>query len=120
MSPLPLGLDFLRQTVSRSDDVKGLTVPPRRWAAQETAGWLVRNPRLARDYERLTACSPATIKVAIIRLTTARVAGHKITWADSAEREAMPYDHRRPTRHVITQLRNGIPRPLQAVGKCLR
>ncbi|MFF0170926.1 hypothetical protein ACFYSB_34970, partial [Streptomyces prasinus] len=33
-------------------------------------GWLVRNRRLARDYERLTATSEAMIKVAMIRLLT--------------------------------------------------
>ena len=56
---------------------------------ERTFGWLVRNRRLARDYERLTACSEAMIKVAMIRLMAARLAGHKTTWASTAEREAL-------------------------------
>jgi transposase len=43
--------------VKRSDDVKGFQVLPRRWVMERTFGWLVRNRRLARDYERLTTNS---------------------------------------------------------------
>jgi transposase len=89
-------LDWARQKlglaleiVRRSDDVKGFQVLPRRWVVERTFGWLVRNRRLARDYERLTSCSEAMIKVAMIRLMAARLAGHKITWASTAEREAL-------------------------------
>jgi transposase len=89
-------LDWARQKlglaleiVRRSDDVKGFHVLPRRWVVERTFGWLVRNRRLARDYERLTSCSEAMIKVAMIRLMAARLAGHKITWASTAEREAL-------------------------------
>ena len=70
-------LSLLLEIVRRSDDVKGFTVPPRRWVVEKTFRWLVRNSRLARDYERLTACSEAMIKVAMIRLMAARLAGHK-------------------------------------------
>src|SRR5262249_18202319 len=69
--------------------VKGFAVLPRRWVVERTFGWLVRNRRLARDYERLTACSEAMIKIAMIRLMAARLAGHKITWASATEREAL-------------------------------
>jgi transposase len=82
-------LGLLLEIVRRSDDVKGFTVLPRRWVVERTFGWLVRNRRLARDYERLTACSEAMIKVAMIRLMAARLAGHKTTWASAAEREAL-------------------------------
>jgi len=37
--------------VKRSDEVKGFQVLPRRWVVERTFGWLVRNRRLARDYE---------------------------------------------------------------------
>jgi transposase len=37
--------------VKRTDDVKGFKVLPRRWVVERTFGWLVRNRRLARDYE---------------------------------------------------------------------
>jgi len=77
------------QIVRRNNDVKGFRVLPRRWVIERTFGWLVRNRRLARDYERLTACSEAMIKIAMIRLMAARLAGHKITWASAAEREAL-------------------------------
>ncbi|MEU1408979.1 transposase [Streptomyces sp. NPDC005728] len=33
---------------------------PRRWVVERSFGWLVRNRRLARDYERLTATSKGT------------------------------------------------------------
>jgi transposase len=82
-----LGLTL--EIVRRSDDAKGFKVLPRRWVVERTFGWLVRNRRLARDYERLTACSEAMIKVAMIRLMAARLAGHKTTWASAAEREAL-------------------------------
>jgi transposase len=81
-------LGLLLQIVRRTDDVKGFTVLPRRWVVERTFGWLVRNRRLARDYERLTACSETMIKIAMIRLMAARLAGHKTTWASAAEREA--------------------------------
>ena len=82
-------LGLLLQIVRRADDVKGFRVLPRRWVIERTFGWLVRNRRLARDYERLTACSETMIKIAMIRLMAARLAGHKITWASSTEREAL-------------------------------
>ncbi|MFJ1551994.1 hypothetical protein ACIPEK_46460, partial [Streptomyces sp. NPDC088246] len=44
-------------------------------------GWLVRNRRLARDYERLTATSEAMIKVAMIRLMLVRLAGQSLRWS---------------------------------------
>jgi transposase len=91
-SLLAWALDRLRlvvEIVRRSDDVKGFKVLPRRWVVERTFGWLVRNRRLARDYERLTASSEAMIKIAMIRLMAARLAGHKCTWASTAEREAL-------------------------------
>lgn len=82
-------LGLALQIVRRDAAVKGFKVLPRRWVIERTFGWLVRNRRLARDYERLTACSETMIKIAMIRLMAARLAGHKITWASTAEREAL-------------------------------
>jgi len=82
-------LGLLLQIVRRSDDTKGFKVLPRRWVVERTFGWLMRNRRLARDYERLTTCSEAMIKLAMIRLMAARLAGHQTTWASAAEREAL-------------------------------
>ena len=53
-----------------------------------TFGWLIRNRRLARDYERLTTNSEAMIKLAMIRLMTLRLAGQTTRWSNTTEREA--------------------------------
>jgi transposase len=82
-------LGVVLEIVRRRGDVKGFQVLPRRWVIERTFGWLVRNRRLARDYERLTACSETMIKIAMIRLMAARLAGHKITWASTAERDPL-------------------------------
>jgi transposase len=63
--------------VKRSDDVKGFHVLPRRWVVERTFGWLTRCRRLCRDYERRTAHAEDLIKMAMIRLLAARLAGHQ-------------------------------------------
>jgi transposase len=70
------------EIVRRSDDVKGFQVLPRRWVVERTFGWLVRNRRLSRDYERLTGNSEAMIKIAMIRLMATRLAGEQISWSN--------------------------------------
>jgi transposase len=82
-------LGLLVEIVKRSDDVKGFQVLPRRWVVERTFGWLVRNRRLARDYERLTDTSEAMIKVAMIRLMATRLAGQSVRWSNATEREAL-------------------------------
>lgn len=82
-------LGLLVEIVKRSDDVKGFQVLPRRWVVERTFGWLIRNRRLARDYERLTATSEAMIKIAMIRLMARRLAGQSVTWSNATEREAL-------------------------------
>jgi transposase len=91
-------LRILIQIVRRSDDVKGFQVLPRRWVVERTFGWLVRNRRLARDYERLTSTSETMVKIAMIRLMAIRLAGQNAVWTNATEREA----HRRLT--IETQL----------------
>jgi transposase len=81
-------LGLLLEIVKRSDDVKGFQVLPRRWAVERTFGWLVRNRRLARDYERLTSNSETMIKIAMIRLMATRLAGQSATWSNATERQA--------------------------------
>ncbi|MPZ83073.1 MAG: IS5 family transposase [Actinophytocola sp.] len=81
-------LRLLLQIVKRSDNVKGFQILPRRWVVERTFGWLVRNRRLARDYERLTANSEAMIKIAMIRLMATRLAGQAVRWSNATEREA--------------------------------
>jgi transposase len=81
-------LGLLLQVVKRSDDAKGFQVLPRRWVVERTFGWLVRNRRLARDYERLPGNSEAMAKIAMIRLMTLRLAGQTTRWSNATEREA--------------------------------
>jgi len=70
------------EIVRRSDDLKGFQVLPRRWVVERTFGWLVRNRRLARDYERLTVNSETMIKIAMIGLMAKRLAGEQIRWSN--------------------------------------
>jgi transposase len=74
--------------VPRNADVKGFQVLPRRWVVERTFGWLTRCRRLARDYERKTAHAEAMIKVAMIRLMAARLAGEDIEPHGPIETEA--------------------------------
>jgi transposase len=81
-------LGLVLEIIRRSDDVKGFQVLPRRWVVERTFGWLVRNRRLARDYERLTDNSETMIKIAMIRLMATRLAGETIRWSNRATSEA--------------------------------
>ena len=55
---------------------------------ERSFGWLVRNRRLARDYERLTATSEAMVEVATIRLMLVRLAGQSSRWSHEPHRKA--------------------------------
>src|SRR3954453_14258884 len=74
--------------VPRNADVTGFQVLPRRWVVERTFGWLSRCRRLARDYERTTAHAEAMIKVAMIRLMAARLAGEDVEPHGPIEAEA--------------------------------
>lgn len=76
------------QIVPRNADVKGFQVLPRRWVVERTFSWLGRCRRLARDYERKPAHAEAMIKVAMIRLMAARLAGETIEPQGPIETEA--------------------------------
>ena len=52
----------------------GFQVLPKRWVVERTFAWLIRQRRLARDYERLPETSEAFIYVAMIRLMLRRLA----------------------------------------------
>lgn len=81
-------LGILPEIVRRTDDVKGFKVLPRRLVVERTFGWLVRNRRLAREYEPLTVNSEAIIKVAMIRFMTIRMAAQAVRWNNATDREA--------------------------------
>jgi putative transposase len=66
-----LGLNL--EIVKRSDDVKGFEVLPRRWVVERTHGWVGRNRRMSKEYERLPENSEANIYLAMIRLLLKRL-----------------------------------------------
>ncbi len=63
------------EIVERSADTEGFAVvPPHRWIVERTLGWLMRNRRLSKDYERLVQTSEETFnEVAMIRLILRRL-----------------------------------------------
>ena len=61
-------LGWKLEIVEKPKDQSGFQVLPKRWIVERTFAWLVRQRRLARDYERLPATSEAFIYVAMIRL----------------------------------------------------
>jgi transposase len=62
------------EIVERDLQSKGFKVLPRRWVVERTFGWLSRNRRLAKDYERRVQTSEILIEVATIRLLLRRLA----------------------------------------------
>ena len=63
------------EIVERSSaDTEGFAVLPHRWIVERTFGWLMRNRRLSKDYERKVQTSEAFIEVAMIRLILRRLA----------------------------------------------
>jgi putative transposase len=62
------------EVVKRSDDAKGFKVLPRRWVVERTFGWLMRQRRLVRDYERTQSSAEAWIYLAMTRIQLRRLA----------------------------------------------
>jgi len=62
------------EIVEKPKDQSGFQVLPKRWIVERTFAWLVRQRRLARDYERLSETSESFIYVAMIRLMLRRLA----------------------------------------------
>jgi putative transposase len=62
------------EIVERSADTEGFAVLPHRWIVERTFGWLMRNRRLSKDYERKVQSSETFIEVAMIRLMLRRLA----------------------------------------------
>jgi transposase len=61
------------EVVERIPGTRGFSVQPRRWVVERTFGWLSRNRRLSKDYERKVQTSETLIQVAMIRLLLARL-----------------------------------------------
>ena len=56
------------EIVTRSDQVKGFVVLPKRWIVERTLAWLNRNRRLAKDFEHRIRYALAFVRLASIRL----------------------------------------------------
>ena len=62
------------EVVERDKEAKGFEVLPKRWIVERTFGWLRRDRRLTKDYERKVQTSETLIEVAMIRLILRRLA----------------------------------------------
>jgi transposase len=62
------------QVVERAPGTRGFSVQPRRWIVERSFAWLIRNRRLAKDYERRVQTSETLIEVAATRLVLRRLA----------------------------------------------
>jgi putative transposase len=61
------------EMVKRSD-TKGFVVVPKRWIVERSFGWLNRERRLAKDYERTTSSSETWIRLSFIHVMVRRLA----------------------------------------------
>jgi putative transposase len=68
---------WVLEIIKRSDNVKGFKLLPRRWVVERTLGWLGRNRRLSKDYERLPESSEAMVYWAMTRLMVRRLTRQK-------------------------------------------
>ncbi len=55
-----MGLPDVIRIVEKPKNVKGFTVPYRRWVVERTFAWMGRCRRLSKDYERLCGNSLAS------------------------------------------------------------
>ena len=64
--------DMASCPLSERSDLPGFQVVSRRWVVERTFGWLSRNRRTSKDYERKVQTSETLIEVAMIRVLLAR------------------------------------------------
>jgi len=57
-------------TMVKRPDIKGFVVVPKRWIVERSFGWLNRDRRLSKDYERTSASSEAWIQLSFIHTAT--------------------------------------------------
>jgi putative transposase len=62
------------EIVVRQPGSRGFNVQPRRWIVERSFAWLIRNRRLAKDYERKVQTSETHIEVAMVRFLIRRLA----------------------------------------------
>lgn len=68
-----IACNFFLEVVRRAAGTLGFVVLARRWVVERTFAWLVRNRRLARDYERSPRVSETWIHLAMIKLMLGRL-----------------------------------------------
>jgi putative transposase len=57
------------EIITRSQSVGTFRAEPKRWVVERTFAWIIRNRRLAADYERLTSTAEAWVWIAAIKRT---------------------------------------------------
>ena len=67
------GFDKVLEIVKRNDDVKGFKLLPKRWIVERTLGWICRNRRLSKDYERFSITEESWIYLGMISLMLNRL-----------------------------------------------
>jgi len=65
--------NLVLEVVRRAAGTVGFVVLHRRWVVERTFAWLVRNRRLARDYERSPRVSEAWVHIAMVKLMLRRL-----------------------------------------------
>jgi transposase len=60
--------------VKRTDDAAGFKVLPRRWVVERTFGWITKHRRCVRDYETRPDHHEAMVYIAMIAVTSRRLA----------------------------------------------
>jgi putative transposase len=60
----------IKVTMVKRPDIKGFVVVPKRWIVERSFGWMNRDRRLSKDYERTTASSEAWIQLSFIHVAT--------------------------------------------------
>lgn len=65
--------DLEIEVVKRSEQ-HTFVVLPKRWVVERTFSWLIRNRRLAKDYERLKQSAESMVYIAMTRLMLKRLA----------------------------------------------
>jgi putative transposase len=63
------------EVVERKPGTRGFSVQRHRWKVERSFAWLIRNRRLAKDYERKVQTSETLIEVAATRLVLRRIVG---------------------------------------------
>ena len=61
-------------TMVKRPDVKGFVVVPKRWIVERSFGWMNRDRRLSKDYERTVDSSEAWIQLSFVARMARRLA----------------------------------------------